>query len=109
MKTLRLLSPIIFLLTSAFARPNSVPFISQPLIPTTVKPGSPQFMLTVNGTGFSSGALVTWNGGTRITNFVSSTQVQAQINAEDVAQSGTALISFVNPAPGGGVSNTVLF
>jgi hypothetical protein len=88
---------------------NPVPMIYQPLLPVTVKPGSAQFMLTINGTGFSSAAVVTWNGSTRVTSFISSSQVQALIGAADVANPGTALVNVVNPTPGGGISNTLFF
>ncbi len=37
---------------------NPVPFVNQPLTPMTVAPGSGQFTLTVNGTGFVSGSVV---------------------------------------------------
>lgn len=97
------------MLGAAVAQGNPVPLVYQPLIPVTVKPGSKQFMLTINGTGFSSTAVVTWNGSTRTTSFISSTQVQAAISAADVASPGTALVNIVNPPPGGGISNTVFF
>jgi hypothetical protein len=109
MKPLCVLSSLVLLFGAAIAQPNPVPLIYQPLIPMTVKPGSNQFTLTINGTGFVSGAVVTWNGSTRSTSFISSTQVQAQINAADVANPGTALVNVTNPTPGGGMSNTVFF
>jgi hypothetical protein len=110
MKSLRFLCPLfIFLGTIALAHTNPVPTIYQPLIPITVKPGSQGFTLTVNGTGFAATAVVSWNGSTRITSFVSSTQLQALINTADVAKPGTAAITVANPGPGGGTSNTVFF
>jgi hypothetical protein len=109
MKPLRVLSSLVLLFGAALAEPNPVPIIYQPLIPMTVKPGNNQFTLTINGTGFASTAVVTWNGSTRITSFISSTQLQALINAADVANPGTALVNVVNPAPGGGTSNTLFF
>ncbi|HEX8814709.1 MAG TPA: choice-of-anchor D domain-containing protein [Terriglobales bacterium] len=108
MKTL-LLSGLILLTTTALAATNAVPIAYQPLVPMTAKPGSGQFTLTVNGTGFASTAVVTWNGSTRVTSFISSSQVQAIINAGDVASAGTAWVNVVNPTPGGGPSNTVFF
>jgi len=112
MKPLRLLhAPAILLLLAsiALAKVNPVPQLNQPLIPMTVKPGAEGFTLTVNGTGFASTAVVTWNGSTRITNFISSTQLQAIIKTEDIAQPGTASVAVVNPSPGGGASNAVFF
>jgi hypothetical protein len=109
MKPLRLLSSLVLLVGAAVAQTNPVPLIYQPLIPMTVKPGSNQFTLTINGTGFASTAVVMWNGSTRITGFISSRQLQAQISAADVATPGTTLVSVMNPAPGGGTSNAVFF
>ena len=37
---------------------NPVPFVNQPLVPSAVAPGGPDFALTVNGTGFVNGATV---------------------------------------------------
>ena len=53
--------------------PDPVPFIHQPLLPMSTAPGvglgDP---LTVNGTGFVSGAVVNWNGSGLATTFVNS-------------------------------------
>jgi hypothetical protein len=46
---------------------NPVPLINQPLVPDTKIPGAAAFTLTLNGTGFVSGALVKWNGKARTT------------------------------------------
>ena len=109
MKPLHLLAAIFVLLGAGLAETNPVPMVYQPLLPVTVKPGSSQFTLTVNGTGFAITAVVTWNGSTRPTSYISSSQLQAQISAADVANPGTASVSVVNPAPGGGASNTIFF
>jgi hypothetical protein len=65
--------------------------------------------LTVNGTGFVSNSVVRWNGADRTTSFVNDTQVTAQIAAADVSSSGSAAVTVFNPAPGGGLSNSVNF
>jgi hypothetical protein len=109
MKPLHLLATVFLLLGVAFAETNPVPMIFQPLLPVTVKPGSKGFTLTVNGTGFAPTALVTWDGSTRATSYISSSQVQAEISGADVANPGTASVNVVNPKPGGGVSNTIFF
>ncbi|GEM_PF-4904084 len=67
------------------------------LSPIAVPVGNPTFTLTVNGTGFVSGAQVLFNGSTRTTNFVNVTQLTATINAGDVAARGTAQITVRNP------------
>ena len=91
------------------ASPNAVPQVNQPLIPTVVAPGGAAFTLTVNGTGFASTATVNWNGSPRTTTFVSAGQLTATINASDIAVAGTASVTVVNAAPGGGTSNVVYF
>src|SRR5439155_12092815 len=63
------------------------------------------FALTVNGTGFVSGAVVKWNGSPRTTTFVSGSRLTAPILATDIAKAGTASVTVVNPTPGGGTSN----
>jgi hypothetical protein len=109
MKPLCFLPSLILLIGAALAQTNPVPLVNQPLIPMTVKPGSDQFTMTINGSGFASTAVVIWNGSTRITSFISSRKLQAQISAADVATPGTASVSVMNPAPGGGTSNVVFF
>jgi hypothetical protein len=95
--------------TALRGQTNPLPLVNQPLVPDTIAPGSGEFMLTVNGTGFASDAVLNWNGSTRITIVNSEGSLQAIINAADVAKIGTASITVVNPTPGGGVSNVVYF
>jgi VCBS repeat protein/ASPM-SPD-2-Hydin domain-containing protein/FG-GAP repeat protein len=91
------------------AAANPVPFINQPLSPDAIVPGGAAFKLTVNGTGFVSGAMVEWNGSARATNFVSESQLTANILLADIASFNTASVKVVNPAPGGGASNVAFF
>jgi hypothetical protein len=89
----------------ALAQNNPVPLINQPLVPDAVSPGGSAFTLTVNGTGFVSSSVVHWNGSARATTFVGDSQVTAAISAADIANAGTASVTVVNRAPGGGTSN----
>ena len=93
----------------ATSGPNAVPFINQPLSPAAMLPGGPGFTLTVNGTGFVSGSVVTWNGSARATIFTSESKLTATIPAADIASFDTAAVTVVNPGPGGGTSNLVFF
>ena len=77
--------------------------------PTSIAAGSSDFTLTVDGTNFVNGSVIDWNGSSRTTTFVSSTEVTAAILAADVNTTGTALITVVNAAPGGGTSNAQTF
>src|SRR6202161_3151162 len=70
-----------------------VPFVSLPLSPGAVTPGSAGFTLTVNGTGFVSGAVVSWNGSARATTFGRASRVTATILALDVATAGIASVT----------------
>jgi len=89
--------------------PNPVPLINNPLSPTSVAPGGPAFTLTVNGTGFVSGAKIKWNGTALTTTFVSGSQLTATVPATNIASAATATITVSNPPPGGGTSNVVFF
>ena len=87
---------------------NPVPSISS-LSPSSASAGGSAFTLTITGQNFVSGATVQWNGSVRPTTFSSSTQLQTQITAADVAKSGSAAISVLNPSPGGGSSGLAEF
>jgi hypothetical protein len=88
---------------------NPIPFVSQPLIPEATAPGGPGFTLTVNGSGFVSGATVNLSGTALSTTFVNSRQLTALVPASAIATAGTATITVVNRSPGGGSSNFVYF
>jgi len=65
--------------------------------PTSATAGGANFTLTVNGSGFTSGASVRWNGSPRATTFVSGTQLTAAITAADLSSAGTATVTAMNP------------
>ncbi len=67
---------------------TSTPSIAS-LSPNKAAAGSPAFTLTVNGSNFSSGAVVYFNGAAQATMFVSSNQLAAAITASEVSTSGT--------------------
>lgn len=79
------------------------------LVPSATVAGGPAFTLTVNGTQFDPAAQVLFNGSPRTTNFVSSTQLTATINAADIANVGTANIAVANPVANGGTSSPSTF
>src|SRR5207248_4378318 len=87
---------------------NPVPTTTS-LSPSSTIAGSPQFTLTVNGTKFVSTSTVYWNGSPLVTTFSSATQLTAIVPAANVAATGTANVTVVNPAPGGGTSNAQTF
>lgn len=65
------------------------------LDPSSQKAGGNAFMLTVNGTGFTQGDIINWNGSELITNVppMQSTQVNAQVTQDLIATAGTASVS----------------
>ena len=110
MKSIRLVCLFaLYASTITLAQSNPVPLINQPLVPDAVAPGSPGFTLTVNGTGFVSNSQVSWNGNSRTTAYVSSSQLTATIPASDLAKASTASVTVSNPGPGGGISNPAYF
>ncbi|MFZ4984122.1 MAG: IPT/TIG domain-containing protein, partial [Blastocatellia bacterium] len=88
--------------------PNPLPQLTG-LNPATAVQGSGGFTLTVNGSGFVDGAIIRWDGQNRATTFVSANQLTTQIPAGDLAGAGTAVVTVVNPTPGGGISNSLNF
>ncbi len=87
---------------------NPIPSVDY-LLPGGTKAGDPAFTLTVFGANFVSGATAQWNGVDRTTTFVSSTEVQMAVTAQDLLSPGGAVVMVVNPGPGGGASNAVVF
>lgn len=80
------------------------------LSPNGVILGSGSFTLTVNGSNFVSGALVYWNGASRVTSFVNSTQLTTSIPASDLALTAATIASVTvqNPSPSAGISNVAV-
>jgi len=96
---------------AAFSIYNPVPTVTT-ISPTTVYAKSAQpLVLTVNGTGFVSGAsgsaIKIGTRTTTNTTYVSATQLTVPLTAADIAAVATVPITVVNPAPGGGSSNAV--
>lgn len=94
--------------TVTVAPPNPVPSISS-LSPSSAAVGAAGFTLTVNGSNFAAGSIIQWNGNTRATTYISSTQLSTTITSADLAIAQNASITVVNPAPGGGPSADASF
>ncbi len=89
---------------------NGTPFIAS-LSPPSVSPGSGNFVLTVNGSGYLApvvvngvtqiaGSTVAWNGAPLTTTFVSSIQLTASVPGSNIVSPGFASISVYNTTPG---------
>ena len=88
--------------------PNPAPVISS-MSPAIATAGSTAFTLTVTGSGFISGSTVYWGATALTTQFVSATQLTAQVQATDITTAGTSTITVQTPMPGGGTSNSLQF
>jgi Tol biopolymer transport system component len=80
--------------------PTPTPSIGN-ITPSSAPTGGLAFTLNVTGSNFVQSSTVDWNGNSRTTTFVNSTQLQAQIMAADLAAAGKVSVTVVNPAPGG--------
>jgi hypothetical protein len=87
---------------------NPTPTLAS-ISPAFANVGGPAFTLNVNGTGFLSSSVVTWNGAAVSTSYVNTQHLTASIPASDVASSGSAQVAVFNPAPGGGSSAGATF
>ena len=79
----------------------AVPAISQ-LSPDNTNAGGSAFALTVNGSNFTSNAIVNWDGAPQSTTYVTGNQLVVAIPASMIAAPSTAQISVTNPASGKG-------
>src|ERR1700691_3382322 len=68
--------------------------------PSSTTAGAVGFSLTVNGSDFSSNAVVVWNGSSLTTSYVSSSQLTATISSTQIAQADTASVYVYNPTGG---------
>lgn len=100
MRRLALLFSCLLVGLGSAAAQNPVPLVNQPLVPAGAAPGGAALTLTVNGTGFASGATVDWNGKPLQTAFVSTSQLAATVPAADIAAPGTATVTVSNPGVG---------
>jgi hypothetical protein len=65
------------------------------IVPNAATAGTAAFMLTVNGSGFSSNSVVYWNSMPLSTKFVSGNQLIAGVSASEVAMPATVQV-YVN-------------
>jgi len=86
----------------------ATPMISS-ISPSATGAGSPAFTLMVNGSGFTTNDVVTWNGEFRTTTFVSAAKLTAQISNVDVGAVGTAAVSVLDTVSGILSAPTVTF
>ena len=79
----------------ALTQGSQTPTISS-LIPSSATAGGTGFTMTVNGTGFVSGAIVNWNGAALGTSYVGPNQLQAFVAANLIASPGTVAVTVTS-------------
>lgn len=84
---------------------GAVPKIIQ-LTPQNVVANSGGFILTIQGTGFTSGSIVYWNTIALVATLDSSTQLTVGVSAAMIANAGSVSINVHTPR---GNSNTMMF
>ena len=85
---------------------NLVPTLSA-INPAAIESGSSDTIITVNGSGFGSGATVLLGGTALPTTYSSSTALTATVPQSELTTMGWAPVRVSNPTPGGGISNPV--
>jgi hypothetical protein len=87
---------------------NAVPSLAS-ISPLSASAGSSNLTMTVNGSNFSSGSAVTWNGVSLPTTLVNSGQLTATVDASLLAAAGFADVAVNSSSPGGGLSGSLPF
>jgi len=93
---------------SNFVVDNPVPTLTS-ILPTSATHGSAAFTLTATGTNYVSSSVIEWNGKKLTTTYVSGTTLTTTVPAADIKTAGTASVTVVTPAPGGGNSAAQTF
>jgi hypothetical protein len=104
-------SEAVYLLASSLASllgTNPAPKIKS-LSPSSIPEASSTFQLTINGQGFNANSIINWNGSPLQTSYAGGAALTATVPAADLVTSGNFAVTVANPAPGGGVSNSVSF
>jgi hypothetical protein len=80
---------------------GTVPAVTQ-LNPDAATAGGAEFVLTVDGSNFSTKSVVNWNGVAQTpTTFVTANQLTVSIPAAMITSSGTAMVTVTNPGTTG--------
>lgn len=88
---------------------NTVAPVISTLAPATAEAGSAAFALTVGGSNFKSGAVITFNGLDLPTTYNSPTSLTATVPAAAVVTGGSYPVTVTDPAAGGSVSAAASF
>src|SRR5437588_1540184 len=91
----------VFLMRGPFVLPqwgtmNPTPGLAS-ASPSSATSGTGNLSLTITGSSFVPGAVLTWNGSERTTTFVDSSHLTVAIPASDFSKAGTATLAVNNP------------
>ncbi len=75
----------------------SAPPVITSVGPASIAAGSAAFTLQINGSGFVSGSVASWNGTSLTTTYVSATELKAAVPASLAATGGSFAIAVANP------------
>ncbi len=76
---------------------SAAPPVVTSVTPASVLAGSAAFSLQINGTGFVTASVASWNGAALVTTYVSATSLQAAVPASLAGSGGTFAILVANP------------
>ena len=93
---------------SNFVVDNPVPTLIS-ILPNSATHGGATFTLAATGIGYVLGSVIEWKGAKLTTTYVSSTTLTATVPSADIKTAGTASVTVVNAAPGGGTSAAQTF
>jgi subtilisin len=88
--------------------PNPIPTATT-LSPARARAGTGPVTLTITGSGFDAFSVVQWNGASRPTTVVNTHTLTTTLSTTDLQAPGTSQVRVVNPAPGGGISTSLVF
>jgi uncharacterized protein (TIGR03437 family) len=87
---------------------NPTPLLTR-LDPPGALLGGARLTLYIFGRNFLPTSVVNWNGSSRATTFLNSTQLYVSVTESDLATATGAEITVATPGPGGGTSNRLPF
>ena len=87
---------------------NPLPALSF-ISPAALLAGASTFALTIIGKNFVAGSVVYWNGAPLATTFIGATRITGAVPASDLTVAGTAAVTVLNAAPGGGTTSPATF
>lgn len=87
----------------------TAPPLAFELSPSYATAGESGLTVVISGAAFTTDSRVRWNGEERATTFISPTELEAEIDARDLATAGRVSIDVYTPGPGGGLSSVRQF